>query len=120
MSKKQQFKYQQKFKPQPSKMQAKFSVVTNPAIHNIVDDLVKTRCSIDINHSGPARHISAILGEKSQSCFKTDDDWYQSRELYAEEEKPYIRHTIQQPSEEEEDEYALYPQVYTCGRDGLG
>lgn len=92
-----------------------FSIITNPAIHTIVDDLVKKRCVIDVNHSGPARHICAIFVEKNQSCFKPTDNRNQPREFYPEKNKPRHRHKIR-PSKKK----LLLQQSYTCRRNGIG
>lgn len=94
-----------------------YKIVNNPGIKNLIDELVRVRCTADLCRHVPARHCSAVFQEKNQSCFKSTIYWNKSRELLFEKitrkckKKTFTSHTRQHKA-------ILYRKINPRGRYG--
>ncbi len=67
--------------------QPKYSVVSDPNLNNLIDELVTIRCASDVTKDDTARHCAAVIRGKSLSCFKCAIDGYQSPKLSSQKKR---------------------------------
>lgn len=97
------------------------TIISSSAIQNIVDKLVRIRCSSDgenyksrttTPNRGSMRHSCAIFIEKNQTCFKPTNNRNKSRKLFS--EKKEHRKRLLLPKHSQKKWYTIPDQRKMC------